>query len=339
MGKKDENLRKFELCEGSNVPEFIVLPIDIIDKYSIDNIKDMILEKFRKKYFYYSIDDKKFSVRSSGSVSTPGRMSTVLNVNFDTLKRALNIVNQSSKSSKLDTYLKLKNITDFKANIIIQNMVKGYLNTVSCSGVLLTENPFEKDSKPYIEFIPQSTGLDLMNGEETPQTDLETFNPKGYEKLLKQIELIKENFPYLCSEVEFVIQDSEAYILQIREYKTNSSMSFVNLSGLRLETIGYGNTVINHACKGIVTFDKNKVNLESIFITETTEWEDTELLLNTAGVITLQGGRLSHASSISKEFYIPAVIGAKFDNLPQEGDEILFTGKGEICKILKWKIQ
>lgn len=343
MGKKDENLTKFEKCSGSNVPRFITLPLDICAQ-PMGTIIDTIDSEFIKKYGSKLDKDSLFSVRSSGSVSTPGRMETVLNVSESTLDKALQKVYRSSKSIKLKNYLELKEIKDFEVNIIIQEMVHGDKTHDSCSGVLLTENPFEKfdvlynlytgrGKHPYIEYVPHSTGDRLMSGIQTPKNDLGQFNQTGCAKLMEQISLISKEFPYIC-EVEFVIQDKEAYILQIREYKNNSSVYVVNTSGLRVETIGFGKTVIHHACKGRVTFDKAKVNSESIYITDETDWEDTKMLLDCAGVITRNGGRLSHAALISKEFYVPCVVGAQFDEEPKEGQLLLFTGGGEICKVL-----
>lgn len=347
MGKKDENLTKFEKCSGSNVPRFITFPLSIC-ALPVNAIIDTIDFKFMQKYRSKLSKDSLFSVRSSGSVSTPGRMETVLNVSESTLEKALTKVYNSSKSTKLKNYLELKEIKDFEVNIIIQEMVHGDKTHNSCSGVLLTENPFVnfdvlcnlytgRGSYPYIEYVPHSTGDKLMSGIQTPKNDLASFNKEGMTKLYEQIELISKKFPYIC-EVEFVIQDKEAYILQIREYKNNSSVHIVNTSGLRVETIGFGKTVIHHACKGRVTFDKTKVNSESIYITDETDWEDTKMLLECAGVITRNGGRLSHAALISKEFYVPCVVGAQFDEEPKEGQLLLFTGGGEICKVLNDKM-
>ena len=345
MGKKNENLERFEKIVFSRVPKFITLPMENLIGKTLFELQKEIDGNFQNKYGN-DITKSNFSVRSSGSVSTPGRMKTILDSNMDSVGGDLAKVYRSTQSDKLKTYLEMKGVEDFKVDIIIQEMVYGNKNKKSCSGVLLTKNPFTSnfanefkiDDEPYIEFIPQSTGDKLMSGDVTPQTDLKSFNEKGYQKLMEQINMISKEFSYIC-EVEFVIEQKigdnvEAYILQIREYKTNSSLAFVNLSGLRLETIGQGLTVIQHSCKGIVTYDIDNLSKDKVLIADTTEWEDTKKLLNGGGLITLNGGRLSHAASISKEFYLPCVVGANFSEKPKEGDEIIFTGKGEICKII-----
>lgn len=346
MGKKNENLERFEKIAFSRVPKFITLPMENLIGKTLSELQKDIDCGFQNKYGN-DITKSNFSVRSSGSISTPGRMKTILDSDINSVGEDLAKVYRSTQSDRLKTYLEMKGVDDFKVDIIIQEMVYGNKNKKSCSGVLLTKNPFTSDftkgfkvdDEPYIEFIQQSTGDKIMSGDITPQTDLKSFNEKGYQKLMEQINMISKEFPYIC-EVEFVIEQKigttvEAYILQIREYKTNSSLSFVNLSGLRLETIGQGSTVIQHSCKGIVTYDIDNLSKDKILITDTTEWDNTKKLLDGGGLITLNGGRLSHAASISKEFYLPCVVGANFLEKPKEGDEIIFTGKGEICKLYK----
>lgn len=340
MGKKDANLDRFVGVKVvyPNVPRYIVIPLSVMDEITPDALVDYIKGEFKWKYLAPLFHaGSTVSVRSSGSVSTPGRMETVLNVTEDTLDQAMMKVYNSSKSSRLKTYLELKEIKDFEVNIIIQEMVHGDKDEMSCSGVLLTRNPFGTTSydKPYIEFLPQSTGDRLMSGEQTPLNDLESFNSVGYKNLLDQLELITKEFVYIC-EVEFVIESDIAYILQIRKYEDNMNRNYsssIFYMDQDVEFIGHGMTVINHSAKGTVTFDKAKVNKKSILVVDDTNWEDTKMMMNCGGIITRRGGRLSHASIISKEFEIPCVVGAQFEEVV-EGQEILFNGKGDIYKIL-----
>ena len=187
------------------------------------------------------------------------------------------------------------------------------------------------DGGLYIEYVPKSTGEALMSGKVTPDTDLQDFNPHRYNSLMKQVNKVNKLFSG-TKEIEFVIEGKVAYILQVREY-SNLSSGISIIFTENLEMIGQGKTVISLACKGKVTRDKSNVSKDNILVVEQTEWEDTELLLNFGGVITLNGGRLSHAASISREFSVPCVIGAEFKEVPKEGQEICFDRNGTIFKL------
>lgn len=336
IGKKCSNLLKLEKLMV-NVPNFILLTKEELNKFSgnwtkeeKEFLKYLVESKFNAKY--RASIPKKFSVRSSGSISAPGRMDSVLNVTEDSLTNAVNIVLSSIKSDKLHKYLDLKKVENFSYSIIIQEMVQGDATSNSCSGVLLTENPFDVNvGGIYVEFLPKSNGTELMSGKRTPETNLQDFNPHGFNSLIKQINKVSKLFSGNM-EVEFVIEGKVAYILQVREYSNvSSSISIINTDGL--EMIGQGKTVMKLSCSGTVTNDKTNPSKDKILVLPDTDWEDTELLLNFGGVVTLNGGRLSHAASISREFSIPCVVGTSFKETPKEGDKICFDTNGTIFKL------
>lgn len=329
IGKKAKNLIELEK-KGFNVPRFVVFSEATLSRVkSNEELYKTIVNGFRSKYGRNI--PKKVAVRSSGTTSTPGRMATILDVSTDkeSLVEAFNKVGDSTTSTRLKKYLKAKNVNNFTYSIIVQEMVFGNMSDLSCSGVLLTVNPYDNKHDYYAEVVFNSFGDVLMSGEETPETltDLINSNPLGKEKLDIVVNDIRKYFGE-SQEVEFVIQGTSVYVLQTRGYI--APKIFKSVTKHLKNPIGQGNSVTPIAMGGYVTFNKNKATNNHILITETTDFEDTEAILHFAGVITLKGGRLSHAAIIANEFDLPCVVGARFETMPKEGDYVIFSEKGTI---------
>lgn len=329
IGNKARNLQELEK-KGFNVPRFIVFSEHTLTNVkSNDELYNTIVNGFKSKYGKKL--PKRVSVRSSGTTSTPGRMATILDVTTDkeSLIEAFNEVGDSTTSLRLKKYLKAKNIKNFSYSIIVQEMVFGNQSELSCSGVLLTVNPYTKGYDYYAELMFNSFGDVLMNGNETPvgMKELEQINPLGKEKLDIVVNDVRKYFGE-SQEVEFVIQGTSIYVLQVRGYTAQRNFKAIALN--LTDPIGQGQAVTHISMSGNVTFEKHKPKKNKILITETTDFEDTEAILHFAGVITLKGGRLSHAAIIANEFGLPCVVGAQFETMPKEGDFIVFSENGTI---------
>ncbi|MDC7249168.1 MAG: PEP/pyruvate-binding domain-containing protein [Sphaerochaetaceae bacterium] len=329
IGKKARNLQELE-NKGFNVPRFVVFSEATLKRVTTnEQLYKTIENGFRSKYGMRL--PNKVAVRSSGTTSTPGRMATILNVSTDkdSLVKAFNEVGDSTTSTRLKKYLKAKNVTNFTYSIIVQEMVFGTQSDLSCSGVLLTVNPYGSEFDYYAEFLFNSFGDDLMSGNKTPELleSLVEKNPLAKERLDIVVNDIRKYFGE-SQEVEFVIQGTSVYVLQTRGYI--APKMFKTLTDHLDKPIGQGQSVTPIAMGGYVTFNKDKAKNTNILITETTDFEDTEAILHFAGVITLKGGRLSHAAIIANEFDLPCVVGARFETMPKEGDYIIFSEKGTI---------
>lgn len=334
VGNKAINLKKLEEL-GFNVPNFVVISESSLKHFKSDkHIYESVKQYFFSKYGGNT--PKLVSVRSSGSVSTPGRMKTILNVSLESEEafiKAFNEVKKSTTSQKLKKYLKVKGVEDFTYSIVIQEMVFGNLTTSSCSGVLITTNPYDKStSEYYLEAVLNNTGDALMSGETTPihLEELSLVNPIAKEKLDSVVSEIKKQFE-TNQEVEFVIQGMQIFILQTRDYKLSTTV--LKNEETNLTFIGQGKAVNKITAQGTLTYLKENANSDYIWLTESTEFEDTEAILNFAGLITKKGGRLSHASIIANEFNLPCVVGSQFEKEPKEGDRVLIDENGTIFLI------
>ena len=331
IGKKAENLVLLE-SKGYNVPRFIILDESTIQilKAQGNDIQKVINKFFNLKYNSNPVGN--LSIRSSGSVSAAGRMKTVLDVrnNKEDLKKAFEIVEKSTRDSKLLSYLKLKKIEDFKCSIVVQEMVYGNTSSNSCSGVLITTDPYDGGDY-YAELVFGALGEGLMSGQIVPDklSSLIAKNVKGYNILNQLVDKIKKDFTN-TQEVEFVIQDEEVFILQIREYKSNFLSKCYNYIPNEKDFIGQGLAINNLSCIGEVTFNKENITENQIIVTEFTDFEDIPNMLKASGIITLKGGRLSHAAIIANEFDLACVVGVNFKNIPQEGQKIMFDKNGSI---------
>ena len=327
MGNKANNLAILEDI-GVNVPSFRMYNItqDYVEVFT--ERFGMFVRAFLNPYY-----EGKYAVRSSGSVSTPGRMKTVLNVDFNDLVEAGVKVFNSSQSDRLENYLKLKGVTDFSAAIVVQQMVDPTLTEHSCSGVLTTCHPITGKNGEYGEVVFGKMGEDLMSGKKDPLTlqDLEKRNPTGYANLLTEIEKIRVHFPN-HQEVEFVIEDTTAWIVQTRDYKNVTPLA-ADFEGYEL--VGFGRPATPLSVVGFVTTDIERINDFSIYLTDTTDWEDTEQILKGRGVITKTGGSLSHAAIIAREFELPCITSVKMKDEQQlsEGMKIGINSMGQIFKM------
>lgn len=322
MGLKDRNLTLLNEAglPGVNIPQFIVL-----NSYF----------DFSKNFLWFN-KNQKYAVRSSGNISCPGRMKTLLNVTFDDLDDAIIKVFTSGTSTKVQKFLEAKSfpIKDFKLDVIVQNMVPMGHNLYS--GVLSTINPYGYN-EIYVELIKGEYGDSLMAGRTTPINlkDDPEYLPNEYRtNLIITADRIKSFFKQDV-EIEFAISNHILYILQVRLYSKEVYVPLYNHIFSDTKPLLVGKPVMGVPTNsGVVTFDINNNKRDSIYCCKYTEYDDTTLLLKHTGLITEIGGTMSHCAIIAKQFDVPSIVGASglFNKL-KEGDQIIYNKTGGIWKI------
>lgn len=327
LNSKAKNLSLLKRL-GYNVPNFVVISEQTLKKNATFNWFDYIKTMFNASY--KKVPDM-ISVRSSGSVSTPGRMETILNVKFEreSVLEAIEKVRKSCESKRVKEFLELSGVEDFTYSIIFQEMIEPKRD-YECSGVLISTNPFDNNSRFYAELIFGKLGDNLMSGKETPKLlrDLSKKNPIAEVKLSLLVSNLKKVFDE-DFELEFVITNSTIHILQIRKYKPNSK----NLQAIEViqgNVIGGGSSINQRGFTGKVTFDKNNPDSDKILVIDETDFEDVSNMLKFGGIITLKGGRLSHASIIANQFNLNCVVGVTLEKELKEGESIKISEKGLI---------
>ena len=226
LGNKGANLVTM-FQNGLPVPPAFALTIRAYKHYKeTGNLPEAELEQAINKLEAQT--NKKFgdglqvSVRSSGPVSMPGMMDTLLNVDsMDKIKLAARQVFDSWDSPRAIEYRRVNGIpNDLGTAVIIQAMVFGNEDSNSGTGVVFTRNPSTGEKGLFGEYLIQAQGEDIVSGSRTPDT-IATLKSKMPE-MYYQLDDITRSLEYHyrdMQDVEFTIESGKLYILQTRSGK------------------------------------------------------------------------------------------------------------------------
>ncbi|MDP3064293.1 MAG: pyruvate, phosphate dikinase [Chloroflexota bacterium] len=166
------------------------------------------------------------SVRSSGPVSMPGMMDTVLNVaDWDTILRSVKTVFDSWNSDRANTYRKIHGLAnDLGTAAVIQAMVMGNADDKSGTGVLFTRNSNTGEKGLWGEYLPVAQGEDVVSGARTPMVlaELKTRMPKVYAELETLCEKLEHHYREM-QDIEFTVESGVLYMLQTRTGKRSGA--------------------------------------------------------------------------------------------------------------------
>ena len=162
------------------------------------------------------------SVRSSGPVSMPGMMDTVLNVdNWETIVEATEKVFDSWNGRRAIEYRRINNISnDLGTSAIIQAMVMGNADNNSGTGVVFTRNGNTGENVLFGEYLNNAQGEDIVSGTRTPVpiSEMEKEMPKAYKELEEIGKRLEKHFKDM-QDIEFTVESGKLYILQTRSGK------------------------------------------------------------------------------------------------------------------------
>lgn len=166
------------------------------------------------------------SVRSSGPVSMPGMMDTVLNVkDIHTLMSSIKKVFDSWDNLRAVEYRKQNRISsELGTAVIIQAMVMGNADDQSGTGVVFTRNASTGDKLLFGEYIHHAQGEDLVSGTRTPEP-IDVLNqkmPHLYSELENIGQTLEKHFKDM-QDIEFTIENGKLYILQTRSGKRSGA--------------------------------------------------------------------------------------------------------------------
>lgn len=166
------------------------------------------------------------SVRSSGPVSMPGMMDTVLNVNdIHTLLSSIKKVFDSWDNLRAVEYRRQNRISsELGTAVIVQAMVMGNADEKSGTGVVFTRNPSTGEKVLFGEYIHRAQGEDLVSGTRTPVTIdfLKEQMPVLYAELEGIGQTLEKHFKDM-QDIEFTIESGKLYILQTRSGKRSGA--------------------------------------------------------------------------------------------------------------------
>lgn len=256
-GNKGKNLREMTLL-NIPVPSGFVITDEVTDFFlKNDKFPEGFIENLQK--FLQQLEEKTkkkindihnplfVSVRSSGHISMPGMLESILNVGVnrnirnncrkyseDFLREIFNenpfnyiddVSEQillsikniivSLNKDRVKEYKNFSDINKLSMGIIIQEMVFGNLNENSYTGIVFSSHPGSRNI--FGEFLTKHQGSKIVNGSITGE-DIQKLPIH----LLKELEVISkklENYFKFIQDIEFTVEDNKLYILQTRNCK------------------------------------------------------------------------------------------------------------------------
>ena len=181
-----------------------------------------------------------------------------------------------------------------------------------------------------------------LNEEKSKQQVLDNYELKTLARYAKKLE---EHYKK-PQDIEFAIENDEIYIVQSRPITTSFSdeKKREDISGKVLVS---GLPASPGIASGIVKVIKNlnelnKIRKGDVLVTEMTNPDMVVTMQKAAAIVTDEGGVTSHASIVSREMGIPAVVGTgNATSILEDGMEItidgfsgrVYLGKGEAKEV------
>jgi pyruvate, orthophosphate dikinase len=248
----------------------------------------------------------------------------------------------------------------------VQAMVFGNRDERSGSGVAFTRDPSTGVRRARGDFLWRSQGEDVVAGTHTTE-DLSAVTqrlPDVHRELLSTFDRLEEHFSDAC-EVEFTIESARLWMLQVRRARASGlgairlavglatqpgwaisqgeAVARVSVEDLALaqqptfaehdDTLAIGLGASPGAAVGHAVFsadealEQSAAGLSVILVRDETSPADVRGMQVADGVLTSQGGMVSHAAVVARGWGIPAVVGAPIEI---QGDQFR-VGKELVC--------
>lgn len=253
------------------------------------------------------------------------------NAHLDQLKTGISLVVQKMvQSDTSGVMFTLDPMTNNKQRIVIEAIYG--LGEYIVQG-RVTPDHFEVDKNDFKivdkKIVDQSIRLVYKKGENV--RDFVPDRKKGEQKISdeKIQELAKigrriEMHYYFPQDIEWAIEKDKIYIVQTRpittihqkpKVKDEKFQSEVQITELRAQKILIGDGASPGIGIGKVRIIQNlkdisKIQHGDILVAPMTNPDYVPAMKKAAGIITERGGRTSHAAIVSREFGIPAIVGA-----------------------------
>ena len=137
------------------------------------------------------------------------------------LSGAINAVLASWQSSKASEYRRMNHISDTLGTAVtIQSMVFGNSGGQSGSGIGFTRNPITGEAAPWVDFLFNAQGEDVVSGRRNAHghEELAAILPNVWQALLDATQKLEHNFTDM-QDFEFTVQEGRLFMLQTRSGK------------------------------------------------------------------------------------------------------------------------
>nr|WP_183751299.1 PEP/pyruvate-binding domain-containing protein [Pseudochelatococcus contaminans] len=137
------------------------------------------------------------------------------------LQAAIQAVLRSWSSDKAIAYRKMRDIDDaIGTAVTVQRMVFGNAGGVSGAGVGFTRNPSDGDPAPWVDFLFNAQGEDVVSGRRSAQGHerLAAVAPAVWDELVTATKVLEREFGDM-QDFEFTVENGELFLLQTRDGK------------------------------------------------------------------------------------------------------------------------
>ncbi len=368
-----KNISMFENYSGNKIIKRRI-QARLANSYVPKSINKNLVDALEKKGLY----GKSLIIRSSATIedsntaSFAGLFKSFINVkSIDNIIKCIREIYNSLFSDKATEYLNSLKLQKQKVSmaIIIQEMIAG-----DVSGVAFTKDPINNN----LFAVEAVVGLNdaLVSGKITPsrfqinpltkeiiheehkiQHHAQVLSDKGTKFIVnkKKIrnlfavnqlkELVKvglqiESIYKYPQDIEWTIKSKRLYILQSRAITTKQKLALLNAKFGGKILKGYpasGGIVKGKAL--IVKGPKDRAKAGSILVLKYTDTDYLPLMREAKGLITEEGGMLSHAAIVSRELDLPCVVGVKNAmQLIEDGSNVVLNGTSGIVYLVDKKV-
>ncbi|MBI3375969.1 MAG: pyruvate, phosphate dikinase [Betaproteobacteria bacterium] len=268
---------------------------------------------------------------------------------FEQLETAVGAVFDSWQGARAREYRRMHRIADdLGAAVTVQRMVFGNAGGTSGSGVAFTRDPTTGENRPYVDFLFNSQGEDLVSGRSAggDADRLARVLPEVSARLAQTRHALEQEFRD-AQEIEFTVQDGRLYMLQTRTAKRTawaalriaveqvrkelitpadalSRLAGIDLAAIRrvrfanldgLQALGRGIPAGLGVAAGRLALDAAAVaefarsGRTAILVREDMSTEDIAAIESAQGVITARGSRTAHAAVVAGQLGKPCVVG------------------------------
>jgi pyruvate,orthophosphate dikinase len=265
------------------------------------------------------------------------------------LEQAVAAVFQSWNSPKAIEYRQLNQLDHMAGTAVtVQRMVFGNSGGNSGAGVAFTRDPATGENNPYLDFLANAQGEDVVSGRHLAQDaeQLRQAMPESYREILKVRQALEREFRDV-QEFEFTIQEGQLFILQTRaakrapfaalriaveqvhegliereealarlnDYNLNSIKQTRLAAGPEVKVLATATPASQGVAVGEIALDAVTAQQRAaagrpvILVRRETSTSDIAGIAVAQGILTALGGRTSHAAVIARQMNKVCLVG------------------------------
>ncbi|MFP3902698.1 MAG: pyruvate, phosphate dikinase [Armatimonadota bacterium] len=289
---------------------------------------------------------------------------------YEQLMDAVRAVFGSWDNPRAISYRNINNIShDLGTAVNVQMMVFGNMGENCGTGVAFTRDPATGENEIYGDYLANAQGEDVVAGIRTPVpiAELEEEMPEIYEEFSDICDKLEEFYEDM-QDVEFTVEQGKLWMLQTRDGKRTAiaaikiatdmvkegliderrGVEIMDPHGLdqllhpqfdpdrKPEAVATGVAASPGAAAGKVVFTAEDAVVASengervLLVRHETSPEDIAGMAAAEGILTVFGGKTSHAAVVGRQMGKPCVVGCGAIELDMDNKQ--FTVNGNVVK-------